>query len=140
MADLIYDEMQLFIVCLLLGVFLAFIYDGLRIFRLFFKHGDWLVDVEDLVFWMFTAWLVFQTLFTYNRGALRGYAFLGLLLGMVIYTLTVSRGLLALAEKLVPGWGKLKAWIKKPFKNLWQFIRKLLKNIVSDVKMAVKGR
>lgn len=48
MAALIYDEVELFVVCLALGMVLAFVYDCVRIFRLFFNHKDWLVDVEDL--------------------------------------------------------------------------------------------
>ncbi|MCM1157402.1 MAG: spore cortex biosynthesis protein YabQ [Bacteroidales bacterium] len=140
MADLIYDEVKLFTVCLLLGLLLALAYDGIRILRLFFGHRNWLIDLEDLLFWLFTAWLVFRTLFIYNRGALRGYAFLGLFLGVLLYTLTLSRLLLAAAEKLVPGWNKLKRWIKKPFCIFRDFFRKALKNIMADVKMAIKGR
>ncbi|MGN0154717.1 MAG: spore cortex biosynthesis protein YabQ [Lachnospiraceae bacterium] len=140
MADLIYDEVELFAICLLLGAVLAFIYDGIRIFRLFFSHKDWLVDIEDLAFWLFTAWLVFRTLFTYNRGALRGYAFLGMFLGVLLYTLTLSRLLLLLAEKIVPYWKKAVDFARKPFVFLKQFIRKTLKNIAAEVKIAVKGR
>lgn len=140
MADLIYDEVELFAICLLLGAVLAFIYDGIRIFRLFFSHKDWLVDIEDLAFWLFTAWLVFRTLFTYNCGALRGYAFLGMFLGVLLYTLTLSRLLLLLAEKIVPYWKKTVDFARKPFVFLKQFIRKTLKNIAAEVKIAVKGR
>lgn len=140
MAALIYDEVELFVVCLLLGMVLALVYDFIRIFRLFFKHKDWLVDMEDLIFWLFTAWLVFRTLFLYNRGALRGYAFLGMFLGFIFYAFTLSRLLLFLAEKLVPYWKGVKDFLKKPFVAFMRFIRKTLKNVVTEVKMAVRGR
>ena len=140
MAMLIYAEVELFLVCLGLGAILAFIYDMVRIFRLFFQHKDWLVDLEDLLFWLFTAWLVFRTLFIYNRGALRGYAFLGMFLGVVLYALTLSRLLLKIASKLAPYWKKVGNFVKKPFRFLGQFMRKRLKNIITQVKMAVKGR
>lgn len=140
MAMLIYDEVELFLVCFGLGMVLAFIYDMVRIFRMLFRHRDWLVDVEDLMFWLFTAWLVFRTLFIYNRGALRGYAFLGMFLGVMLYALTLSRILLKVVTKLVPYWKKAGNFIRKPFAFLWQFLRKRLKNIITQVKMAVKGR
>lgn len=140
MAALIYDEVELFAVCLALGMILAFVYDCVRIFRLFFHHKDWLVDVEDLAFWLFTAWLVFRTLFLYNRGALRGYAFLGMFIGVVFYVLTLSRILLFLAGKLVPYWKSVKDFLKKPFVIFNRFLRKTLKNLAAEVKMAVKGR
>lgn len=140
MAELIYDEAELFTVCLLLGMVLALIYDGIRIFRLLLSHKNWVIDLEDLSFWIFTAWLVFRTLFRYNRGALRGYAFLGMFFGVLLYAFTLSRLLLFLAEKFLPYWIKFKNLLKKPFIFLSKFIRKGLKNMAADVKMAVKGR
>lgn len=140
MADLIYDEMELFAVCLLLGAVLAFVYDGVRVFRLLFHHFAWVVDLEDLLYWIFTGWLVFRTLFYFNRGALRGYAFLGLFLGVLLYVLTVSRLFLFLAGKLLPYWDKGRNCVAKPFVLLRNFVRKALKNAVTEVKMAIKGR
>lgn len=140
MADLIYEEMELFGICLLLGAALAAIYDGVRIFRMLFRHVNWLVDLEDLAYWILTGWTVFKTLFYFNRGALRGYAFLGLVLGVVIYVVTLSHLILFLIEKMLPFWNKGKGFLKKPFVLFSNFIRKALKNIILEVKMAVKGR
>lgn len=140
MAAFIYDEMRLFLMCMLTGAALAMVYDMIRIFRMLVHHKDFFVDVEDLFFWLLTAWIVFQILFTYNRGALRGYAFFGLFLGFLSYILTISRLLLKIAASLVPFWQKGKAFLRKPFAFLVKHIRKGLKNIQTQVKMAVKGR
>lgn len=140
MAELIYDEMTLFAVCFAAGAGLALVYDGIRIFRLLFHHADWIVDVEDLLYWIFTGWMVFETLFYFNQGTLRMYAFIGLLLGVIFYLLTISRGILFVAEKLLPFWEKGKKWAKKPFQTIMNFVRKTLKNMVADVKMAIKSR
>lgn len=140
MADLIYDEVKLFTVCLFLGVFLALLYDVVRVLRMLFRHWDWLVDLEDLLYWIFTGWSVFKTLFYFNRGALRGYAFLGLFLGVLLYTLTISRLVLFVAGRLLPYWNKGKGFLIKPFIFIRNFLRKALKNIASEVKMAIRGR
>lgn len=140
MAELIYDEVQLFGVCLLLGMRLAFFYDIVRIVRLFIRHKDWIIDIEDLVFWLFTAWQVFETLFRYNRGALRAYAFLGMFLGVLVYMLTISRLLLKLAQMIVPYWKKILYFCSKPLGSFRRYIRKMLKNVSSQVKMAMKSR
>jgi len=140
MAELIYDEMSLFLVCLALGAGLAMVYDGLRILRLMISHQDWVVDIEDLCYWIFTAWMVFRTLFYHNQGMLRGYAFLGMFLGMILYLLTVSRLLLHGMKRVLPIWNKMKAQIKKPMCFLREKMRKALKNIVAEVKMAMKSR
>lgn len=140
MAELIYDEIQLFLICLLLGAALALVYDGIRIFRLLIPHQDWVVDVEDLIYWVFTAWMVFRTLFYYNQGMLRGYAFLGMFLGMLVYMLTVSRLLLFIARKILPYWEKIHTKLRKPLVILQEKMRKSLKNIAAEVKMAMKSR
>ena len=140
MANIIYDEVQLFAICFLLGMGLAFIYDIIRIARRLFRHWDWLVDLEDLLYWIFTGWAVFQTLFVFNRGALRGYAFLGLFVGVLLYSLTLSRIFLLLLKKLLPCWNKGKRFLLKPFVFLHNFVRKILKNIAYQVKMAIRGR
>ena len=140
MAELIYDEMELFVVCFLLGVGLALVYDGMRVLRLMFGHWDWLVDVEDLLYWIFTAWMVFQTLFHYNQGLLRGYAFLGMFVGVVLYSATVSRLLLGLVRKLLPYWNRMKHCIRKPIVKIQCSLRKTLKNIALEVTMAMKSR
>lgn len=140
MAELIYDEMSLFLVCLLLGASLALVYDGIRIFRLLFSHKDFIVDIEDLIYWIFTAWTVFKTLFYYNQGMLRGYAFLGMFLGMLLYVLTISRLLLFCVKKGLPYWQYAKDFLKRPLIRLNDSIRKALKNITAEVKMAMKSR
>ena len=140
MSELIYEEMTLLVACFFLGMILGLFYDGFRILRLFIRHKDWLVDVEDLVFWVVTAWLVFKTLFCYNQGILRAYAFLGIMIGLLLYYLSVSKIIFCLARKIVPVWSKVLELIKKPVVLFGQFLQKTLKNMIADVKMALKGR
>lgn len=144
MADLIYDEIELFWVCLLLGMSLALVYDCIRIVRMLFRHWDVFVDMEDLCFWILTAWCVFKTLFHYNEGVLRGYAFVGMFLGVIVYVLTLSRLLMFVVRSMVPYWNRIKnkvgECIKKPVFALGSKCRKALKNIATDVTMAIKGR
>lgn len=140
MAGLIYSEMRLFGICFLLGMALGLLYDIFRIFRMLIPHKNIFVDLEDLIYWVLTAYLVFRTLFQFNEGKLRGYAFLGMFLGVLIYTLTMRQLLLLIVKKLLPFWIKGMGFAKKPFKRLAGYIRKALKNMVLEVKMAIKSR
>lgn len=140
MAGLIYDEMRLFGICFLLGMALGFLYDVFRIFRMLIPHKNIFVDLEDLLYWVLTAWLVFRTLFQFNEGKLRGYAFLGMFLGVLVYTLTVRRLLLFIVKKLLPFWNRGIGYAKKPFIRLAGYVRKALKNMILEVKMAIKSR
>ncbi len=140
MAGLIYDELRLFGICFLLGMALGFLYDLFRIFRLLVPHKSIFVDMEDLLYWVLTACFVFQTLFRFNEGKLRGYAFLGMFLGVVVYTLTIRRLLLFVVGKILPLWKKGWSMLKRPFKGVTGYIRKTLKNLVVEVKMAIRSR
>lgn len=140
MADLIYDELRLFGICFLLGTGIVFLYDLFRIFRMLIPHKDIFVDLEDLLYWVLTAWLVFCTMFRFNEGKLRGYAFLGMFSGILIYTFTVRRLLLFVVRKLLPFWNKAINVFKRPFVSLVMYTRKALKNMIIEVKMAIKSR
>lgn len=140
MTLLIYNEVRLFFICFLLGAGIGMFYDGFRILRMLIHHHELVTDIEDLVFWLITAWFVFQTLFQYNQGDLRGYAFLGMFMGVILYVCSLSRLLLYLIKKLLPIWNKGKECLKKPVGIFKSGITNLLKKLVFEVKMAIKGR
>ena len=140
MSSLIYDELTLFFICMITGAALASVYDGIRIVRMLIHHRDWIVDLEDLMFWIGTAWVVFRILFAYNQGQFRAYAFLGLFLGFGLYIGTVSRLLFFVVNKIMPYYKKILSYVKKPFSYLKRRMRKGLKNLQTQVKMAIKSR
>ena len=87
----IYGELALLCSFFLVGVFLAASYDVLRILRGLIPHSTLLVNLEDLVYWIYVAVVVFVELYEKNDGRLRGYVFGGLLTGMVVYAASFGR-------------------------------------------------
>lgn len=75
---------------MLRGAGILVLYDLLRIFRRVVPHGVWAVSVEDVLYWIGTALLVFQLLYQENDGAVRGYALFAVAVGMLLYHQTVS--------------------------------------------------
>lgn len=71
------------------------LYDLLRIFRRVLPHGVWAVALEDVLYWIGTALLIFQLLYRENDGAVRGYALLAVASGMVLYHQTFSNFLVS---------------------------------------------
>ena len=51
-SDEILDQAVLLVSCLGLGCWLMFCYDFLRVSRLLFTKKDWLVSLEDLLYWI----------------------------------------------------------------------------------------
>ena len=102
------DENVFLLHSLLMGIFITFVYDLLRIFRRVAPHGHFLVSLEDLAFWVYCGGEVFLLMYRESNGTLRWFAVLGALAGMFFYKKTVSPLLLALLKKVL-------GWLWKPF-------------------------
>uniref|UniRef100_UPI0040570B42 spore cortex biosynthesis protein YabQ n=1 Tax=Acetatifactor sp. TaxID=1872090 RepID=UPI0040570B42 len=75
---------------LLMGIFITFVYDILRIFRRVIPHGNLLISLEDIGFWIYCATKVFLLMYHESNGTLRWFAILGALVGMFLYKKLVS--------------------------------------------------
>lgn len=75
---------------LLMGVFITFIYDILRILRRVIPHGVFLVSLEDIIFWIYCAMEVFLLMHHESNGTLRWFAVFGALTGMCVYKKLIS--------------------------------------------------
>lgn len=90
MSTGVLGELQFFGLAVLRGILVLVLYDILRIIRRILPHGIFAVALEDLLYWIGTAFLVFQLLYRENDGAVRGYALFAVALGMFLYHQTVS--------------------------------------------------
>ncbi len=93
------------------GVLAAFVYDLFRLKRRILKTPSSLLNVEDVLFWIFSALVLFIAAYALSSGETRSYFFLGCLLGAVVYRTLLSRPILWLLFSVY----RLLAW---PFKEL----------------------
>ena len=84
-----------------LGIGITLVYDGLRVLRMLIPHPSFLISLEDLLFWLGCTGAIFRLQFEQNDGISRGFAILGILLGMVIYNQLAGKWLIKLAERVV---------------------------------------
>ena len=56
MSSQIVEETLFLYHAVLLGVFVAVIYDVIRIFRRVIKHNRFFISLEDILYWIFCAW------------------------------------------------------------------------------------
>lgn len=73
------------------GMAIALVYDVFRIFRKAVKTGSVVTYVQDLLYWLIVALIMFLTIYYSNEGELRVYLFIGAFLGVVLYALLFSR-------------------------------------------------
>lgn len=140
----IWKELHFFWVSILYGGGIVLFYDIFRCMRKVMKHNTLMVAVEDLIFWITTGVIIFSLLYQYNSGSIRGYSILGMGIGMIVYSYTISRGLFFvlgfLSKYIKLGFNKLfrrpLSWIRKRQRKL----KKELKKAIETVKMTIRGK
>ncbi len=104
---------------LLMGIFITFVYDILRIIRRVIPHGSFLISIEDIAFWIYCAVKVFVLMYHESNGTLRWFAILGALVGMLLYKKLISTFFVKytslLLQKVIGILGKIGKLIFKPF-------------------------
>ena len=104
---------------LLMGIFITFIYDILRIFRRVIPHGGFLISIEDIGFWIYCGAKVFLLMYHESDGTLRWFAILGALVGMILYKRLISflfvKYTSFFLQKLLKTVVKIGRFILKPF-------------------------
>ena len=69
----------------ILGVYLAFVYDTIRIFRRLISHNIFFISLEDVIYWIYLAAEVFLLMYRESNGMLRWFAVLGAGTGIFLY-------------------------------------------------------
>lgn len=94
----VYAELRLLLHSFFLGFLLRMAYNLLLIFRLFFRHKRFWISLEDMIFWIWGACVMFGLLFTENNGTPRLYSTAGVLCGMALCHIGPSRMLMGLLK------------------------------------------
>lgn len=136
------DENVFLLYALLMGIFISFLYDILRILRRVIPHADFMVSLEDILFWIYCAVRVFLLMYHESDGSLRWFAVLGALVGMSAYRKLVSPLLvkyvsLAL-KKVFQALGKVFAFLLRPIRALLRQVKKRVDAV--KTKMAHRRR
>lgn len=94
-------ELLFFFQSVLWGAMLLFFYDVLRIGRRLFPREALYVSVEDLAYWSLAGVFLFGRMYQANEGKIRGYAVAAVILGMVVYSRTVSAKFVSVSVKIL---------------------------------------
>lgn len=90
MSRTIVPEMYFFLSAVFFGALFAACYDQLRVLRTVFKHPVYLVDAEDILFFLTAGLGFFGLLYMRNEGSMRWFAFFGCGLGALCYLKTIG--------------------------------------------------
>lgn len=118
------------------GLIIGFIYDIYRIFRYYLKPKKIATVLGDFIFWIVVVIVTFYMLIKSNFGEIRGYVFVGILLGVYLYLKILSNFVYPLLIKILKA---LYVFFNKIFYVLLyplNLIKKLLMPQIKKVKKA----
>lgn len=84
------NENEFLLHAFLMGIYITFVYDILRILRRVFPHGGFFISLEDICFWVYCAIKVFLLMYHESNGTLRWFAVFGAIAGMLLYIKLMS--------------------------------------------------
>lgn len=85
-----YNQVYIFLIFIMNGLLIGLLFDTFRTIRKSFKTSNFVTDLQDIIFWIITGLLILYSLFKFANGELRGYIFIGLILGYILYLLAFS--------------------------------------------------
>lgn len=153
MNNVTVNQAYLFLIFALNGMFIGILFDIFRILRRSFETPNFVTYIEDALFWIISAISFLYILFVFNNGEIRGYIFIGLLLGIALYMLLLSKFVVKVSVKIITFFkevlckifkiiiypvkivlGILKKIFIKPIKSLL----KCLDNVENSMKKQIK--
>ncbi len=127
------------------GIAVAFLYDLFRIRRKTVKSHDLLVYVEDILYWIIVAVIMFLTIYISNEGEIRGFLFIGALIGVALYIVLLSKIIMTAFLAVLKGLGKaiyiIYSILIYPFKitaGILSYPLKYFSSLVKKVWKAIK--
>ena len=86
MREIISEELRYLFICIFNGFMLTMVYDAFRILRRIIKHRKWILYLEDILYGLCIGFYLFKVNFDKNNGVVRGFVFIALLCGSLIYS------------------------------------------------------
>ena len=128
------NQAYLFIVFSLTGIGLGILFDFFRALRKTFKTSDFITYIEDIIYWILAGIIILYNIWFFNDGEIRIYMILGILIGAMIYTLTLSIIFIKVNYFIMNKIKVILTFISKIFKIPIKFIN----NIENKLKKLIK--
>lgn len=131
-----------FLYSVVLGIFFAIIYDFFRSLRKCKQHTILSVFIQDILYFLILSVITFLFFLALTNGQIRGYILIGILLGFLLFVLTLSKYYIIVLSFLLKLFFKLLNLISKGFYiiigKMDRFITDFFKNTLKCLKKGLK--
>ncbi len=128
MNQIVSSQVQLFITSIQIGILLGILFDLIRIARKIIKHPNFLVQIEDMLYWIISGFIGFYILYRCNYANIRPFIFIGMLLGATLYFLTFSIVFMKITTIMID-------FIKRILRKCYALLLIPIKAIVGAIKI-----
>lgn len=104
------------------GILIGILFDIFRISRKTFKTPNIVIYIEDILFWVLTGVLILFTIFTFTTGEIRLYMIVILILGAILYFLSISKYFIKINVKILKYIKSIISFCIKPIIKLTDLI------------------
>lgn len=119
-------QAQIFLYSVIGGIIIAFIYDIFRIKRKAIKTNAIFIHIEDFLYWIIVALVMFGVVYYSNDGEIRGFIFIGTVIGVTIYVMLLSRLVVGTSMIIIKAVYKTLHFIWKVLSYPFKLIYKIL--------------
>ncbi len=123
-----------FLYSIIMGGAIGLIYELFCIDRVLFKRSAFFIFVQDVLFWIISAFVFFSFSVIFSNGQIRGYLLFGTFLGLVAFRLSFSR----LFRLIVKPLRKLIKFLKVKYQDLLKKMLFYLEKCLNNVKKLIK--
>ncbi len=134
---MITNQAYTFIIFVIVGIVIGIIFDFFRILRKSIKTNDVFTYIEDILFCITTGIILLYSIFKFNSGEIRIYMFLGIILGCLIYMITISQYFIKINVFIVK---KIIVFLKKLFSILIipiKIVKKIILKICNPISFVI---
>lgn len=139
---MITNQAYLFLVFILNGLLIGFLFDIFRILRRSFKTSDFVTYIEDILFWILTGFSILYSIFVFNNGEIRLFMFLGIAIGITCYMIIFSSFIIKTNVAIIKFFKKIISTVFSiillPFKYILKLIKKLFLKPVSFIIINIR--
>lgn len=124
--NLIIVQLYSLLIFTISGILVGIFFDIFRVLRKSFKTSDLLTYIEDILFWIITGIFLLFIIFKFNNGEIRSYVIIGLISGIIIYMIAISKHFININVKIISFIKKIFNILSYPIKLILNILRKIL--------------
>lgn len=138
MASFIFEQFRFLNIFIINGFLIGLMYDFFRSIRKVYKVNDITTYIQDLIFSVLVGDSLIISIYFLNEGEIRGYSFLFIIIGMIVYYLILSKIFMKIYFFILD---KIKIIVNCCYKLIDKFLKilyNLLQCLVHKNKLGIK--